>query len=52
MQCICYLHLALFMCIPLDGKFIKEIKLPTRSNYQLIEELDSKYFVTWTLPGF
>lgn len=35
----------------LDGKFIKEIKLPTRSNYQLIEELDSKYFVTWTLPA-
>ncbi|MCB6721824.1 6-bladed beta-propeller, partial [Bacteroides fragilis] len=35
----------------LDGKFIKEIKLPTRANYQLIEELESKYFVTWTLPA-
>ena len=35
----------------LDGKFIKEIELPTRANYQLIEELESKYFVTWTLPA-
>jgi len=37
-------------CFDLMGKFIKEIILPTKSNYQAVEEYNKDLLVLWTLP--
>lgn len=36
----------------LKGDFIEEVYLPDKSNYQVMEDLNDDYLLTWTIPSF
>lgn len=35
-----------------DSCFIEEVYLPDKSNYQVMEDLNDDYLLTWTIPSF
>jgi|GEM_PF-195005 len=39
-------------CYDLTGKFLKEIDLPAKSNYQSMEEYDEDLLILYTLPSY